>query len=196
MGVYKQSPRNEGQPTQIIQDRIGEDAPGNDYNLGSDEVLKLEAFHEGNVPAPNQADYLGVVNARYGSGTSSTFGLLNTWSSGAFKQGVNSLRDWLHAGDADLDGAVTAADYVLWRDHQGDSGGWREGDFSGDGLVDGIDYDLWRTNYGIAPAVTGGAAIGAVTVPEPNSLAVATLCALVLVANSRHRNRGTNSIAG
>jgi hypothetical protein len=70
------------------------------------------------------------------------------------------------AGDYNRNGTVDAADYVLWRDLEGQSGAGLAADGNGDGMVNGADYDLWRANFGQgAPA--GAAALQASAVPEP-----------------------------
>jgi hypothetical protein len=107
-------------------------------------------------------------------------------------QPINSY----HAADINLDGAVDAADYVVWRKHLGtDSGAMHsQGDANGDGVVDAGDFTLWRNNFG-APG--GGAAVGAhlprgaiganganTAVPEPTSLTLAGLAITALAAFS------------
>jgi len=54
--------------------------------------------------------------------------------------------------------------------------GWEGGDFNGDGTVDGGDYTIWADHYGV-----GGAAV-----PEPATLALASLGGLALL---RRRGR-------
>jgi Animal haem peroxidase len=68
-------------------------------------------------------------------------------------------------GDFDGDGAVDAADYVVWRKYEGTSNAWADGD--GDGVVGPEDYAIWRTNFGRLAATGGGAAN---PVPEPAML--------------------------
>jgi hypothetical protein len=49
-------------------------------------------------------------------------------------------------GDANLDGFVNGADYVLWNSHKFESGhGWADGDFNCDSTVDGADFIVWNT---------------------------------------------------
>lgn len=55
-------------------------------------------------------------------------------------------------GDANDDGRVDGADYVIWAGNYGKifvvSPGVAGGDFNGDGKVDGVDYSMWIGNYG------------------------------------------------
>ena len=69
-------------------------------------------------------------------------------------------------GDYNNNGAVDAADYVLWRD-----GGPLENDATPG--VQPADYDVWRQNFGAGSG--SGAALGAGVVPEPGSLALLAL---------------------
>jgi len=70
------------------------------------------------------------------------------------------------AGDYDLDGVVSLADYTLWRDSLGESGFNLPADGNGDLVVDSSDYQLWHTAY----SGLGGALHPAAAIPEPNSL--------------------------
>jgi hypothetical protein len=64
-------------------------------------------------------------------------------------------------GDFNANGAVDAADYVLWRD-----GGPLQNDPT-PGVVDQSDYTLWRTNFG--QTSVAGSGLGASNVPEPTA---------------------------
>ncbi|MGL4512476.1 MAG: glycoside hydrolase family 113 [Lacipirellulaceae bacterium] len=85
------------------------------------------------------------------------------------------------AGDYNADGRVNAADYTMWRDLLGSSGGPADGDRSG--LVDQADYNYWRTYYGDATAVasTGSA------VPEPLGCGLLAVGATLLLLSARNR---------
>jgi hypothetical protein len=81
-------------------------------------------------------------------------------------------------GDFNRDGAVDAADYVLWRNDRGQVGVGLPTDGNGDGLVDDLDYDLWRSHFG-QTAGSGAALPSAVAlsanVPEPTAIALLAL---------------------
>jgi hypothetical protein len=172
-----------GQDPNIIQGPFGEQDTGlgSSWRVGSDEIVRLEGFDG----TPTQSTYLGATILDYADGTSSTFGKPNTWSQGSGHQQLGSLRSWLLPGDADLDGAVTAADYVLIRKNSGSPGGWMQGDLSGNGTVDSADLDIWRAHFGESSA--GGSAAGT-TVPEPAVFSLITAIALALSAR-RTRDR-------
>jgi hypothetical protein len=86
-------------------------------------------------------------------------------------------------GDYNGDGAVDAADYIVWRDTTGQSGVGlpADGDFSG--LVDMADYDLWRTNFGHSSSTFTLAA----SVPEPRSLVLLIVVSLSVILTARWR---------
>lgn len=85
-------------------------------------------------------------------------------------------------GDYNLDGAVNAIDYTVWRDAEGQAISLPNSDPSGTtpALVDAEDYAFWAANYGaVAPAL-------AVSVPEPTS---AVLVSIAIAALSSARRR-------
>jgi hypothetical protein len=81
-------------------------------------------------------------------------------------------------GDFNGNGAVDAADYVLWR-----NGGPLQNDPT-PGVVDQSDYDLWRANFGRTSG--SGSALGAGNVPEP---AAAALVCIATCGFMIRRNR-------
>ena len=75
-------------------------------------------------------------------------------------------------GDYNNDGAVNAADYVVWRKTN---------------INGAAGYNTWRTNFGrIAGSGTGSLA-GAAAVPEPASWCLLTLGAVATVINRRRQ---------
>jgi hypothetical protein len=88
-------------------------------------------------------------------------------------------------GDYNGNGAVDAADYVIWRENNGLMGGATpaQGDGTGDGNVTVEDYNFWRTNFG------NGAGAGSMVatnlplqaVPEPSSLLLSALGAVAII---------------
>jgi O-glycosyl hydrolase len=84
-------------------------------------------------------------------------------------------------GDFNADGTVDAADYVVWRKHDGQTGGatLSHGDADGNGNVDSVDLALWQANFG-SLAATGQPASSA-HVPEPGSAVLLLLGVLAMV---------------
>jgi hypothetical protein len=79
-------------------------------------------------------------------------------------------------GDYNNNGAVDAADYVVWR-----NGGPIQNEGASAGMVDQADYEFWRERFGNGGA---GLATGLASVPEP-SLAAILLGVLAAVASCR-----------
>jgi hypothetical protein len=82
-------------------------------------------------------------------------------------------------GDYNNNGAVDAADFVLWRD----GGPLANDPTSG---VQPADYDFWRANFGAGSGGAAASALGAV--PEPGSLLLFTIGMLAFRA-ARARSR-------
>jgi hypothetical protein len=78
------------------------------------------------------------------------------------------------SGDYNDNGAVDAADYVLWRD-----GGPLMNEGDNPGTVNQADYDFWRARFG---ATTAG--LGTAQVPEPTSVAIGW-CTMVFILAAR-----------
>ena len=83
-------------------------------------------------------------------------------------------------GDYNQDGVVDAADYVLWRDSEGQTGAGLAADGDGNQVVDQSDYDLCGANFGVrsqiivnyGAGVASGSMVGlnnGASVPEPAS---------------------------
>jgi hypothetical protein len=99
------------------------------------------------------------------------------------------------AGDYNRNGAVDAADYVVWLRSVGQSGSSLPADGNANGIVDQEDFDIWRANFG---STTPGGSMGAEgAVPEPTSRCLffgITLAMLSLPpcrSSRREANRGS-----
>jgi hypothetical protein len=84
-------------------------------------------------------------------------------------------------GDYNFDGAVDAADYVVWRTMLGQTGPGLAADGNGDQDVDSSDYRVWRSNFGKA---SPGVSIVSEIVPEP-STAMLIIAAVTILAGRR-----------
>jgi hypothetical protein len=85
-------------------------------------------------------------------------------------------------GDYNSNGAVDAADYVLWRD-----GGPLMNEVADPGSVSAVDYTEWRARFGTTPAP--GQAFGSAAVPEPASLLLIAAAVPCLNRNTRRRSQ-------
>jgi hypothetical protein len=84
-------------------------------------------------------------------------------------------------GDFNANGAVDAADYVVWRKTSGQSGVRPAADGTGpngapDGIVDELDYQLWRANFGASMS-----AAWSLNVPEPREFRTLILTSCIAV---------------
>ena len=86
--------------------------------------------------------------------------------------------------DADADGDVDGADFLVWQRNMGapDPTGPADGDFNFDGSVDQQDLDAWKAQSQPPPGAAGGES--SLQTPEP-SAAVLTLTSLVGLARWR-----------
>lgn len=95
-------------------------------------------------------------------------------------------------GDYNLNGAVDAADYTVWRNTVGSASDFRADGTGPSGtpnqIIDQLDYDFWKQRY--SEAAGRGAALGLDTIPEPTSAALA-LMAAILVAKQSIRLRSS-----
>jgi hypothetical protein len=91
-------------------------------------------------------------------------------------------------GDYNDDGVVNAADYVVWKNHEGESVALANEDpVTTPGEVTQGDYYVWRHNFG---RTIGSGAVGSafdVVVPEPASATLLALAGLLAAAIWRRR---------
>jgi endonuclease I len=98
---------------------------------------------------------------------------------------LSLLAEAILSGDYNRNGAVDAADYVVWRHALGqDVTEYGGADGDGDGMIGDGDYAVWRTNYGAT--ATAASAVVASTVPEPATVYFIA-CALGFTCSVRQR---------
>jgi hypothetical protein len=97
-------------------------------------------------------------------------------------------------GDYNHNGAVDAADYVVWRDSQlgslvdANSGA----DGNGNGVIDLDDYNVWRAHFGQTSA-SGSSLVtnsGLATIPEPAGFVLLSLAVVSFLNLRRWRSPG------
>jgi murein DD-endopeptidase MepM/ murein hydrolase activator NlpD len=103
---------------------------------------------------------------------------LGTWAIDFRVNGETLVSDSfvvLPTGDYNRDGAVDAADFIVWRKTLGQSvSAYSGADGDGDRRITQADYSLWRANLGVSL----GSAAQIVVVPESRSIVVVALAAL------------------
>ncbi len=87
------------------------------------------------------------------------------------------------AGDYNNNGAVDAADYVLWRNNPNSL----ENEGASPGVVDQADYTFWRSQFG--KTAGGGAALSDAAVPEPGALVLMAIGVIGFLSTRRFRER-------
>jgi beta-glucanase (GH16 family) len=102
---------------------------------------------------------------------------------------VDYVRIWHRqtglTGDYNADGHVDAADYLVWRQSNGQSGIGLPADGSGNGSIGQEDYDAWKLNFG-NPAPPAASAIAPLSVPEP-TMTLPITAGLMLIYAQRLR---------
>jgi hypothetical protein len=168
---------------QTIQGPIGESILGwGGGGINNQEVGKLET---------NPAN--GLTNLMYDDGDYSTFGGPNTWNDLGSIQNFSALRTWWTnrlSGDADLDGDVDLSDLSVLASFYGqvESQYWANGNFDGDGDVDLNDLSTLAANYGTGEAQAFADFQSITGVPEPTSMALASIGLLALLRRVRRGN--------
>jgi hypothetical protein len=95
---------------------------------------------------------------------------------------------YTYNGDANLSGRVDADDYFAIDaryNHSGSEFGFARGDFNYDGMINGDDYMLIDYAYVAQTAAFPSATTAAIAVPEPASLAIVALGALLCAKRRR-----------
>jgi len=171
-------------------------------DLGSPFNLNVTVSNAANVITVNGADeldyslttsgsvsgsYLNQIDNALGGGNvhsislnTSSIGsksgtvMLTSTSQGVQNPSINIPINFLVVlpGDYNGNGEVDAADYNVWRENMGLTGGatYAQGDGDRDGNVTIADYNLWRSHFGQTASGAGAGFGGAV--PEPSSLAL------------------------
>jgi hypothetical protein len=186
----------------ILEMEIGGTTPGTQHDqivaTGSINVAGLASvaiINSGNgfqLPSVgNQFTLLsaaGGVTANFANG-SSLFSVaggsrvdwaINSTTNTSVLQAMNITL--LPDGDYTGDGAVDAADYVVWRKSVG--GINLAADGNRDGVVNDVDLAVWRTHFG----QVGGAFGELSTVPEPGVMAFLAILAATVFSKRRRSN--------
>jgi hypothetical protein len=109
--------------------------------------------------------------------------LIVEYNSGLLQATPNVLK-----GDYNRDGAVDAADYVVWRDQVGTEGRNLIADGNRNGMIDQGDYDVWKANFGLS---AGSGAVANGSVPEPASSSLLLLAATAWCLGYRNYSRSS-----
>jgi glucose/arabinose dehydrogenase len=167
-------------------------------------MLNVTLFNDGNgVYAPADGDSFAILSA--GEQITGGFSQISlpelatglVWEidpadeTAIFLRATSVLRS-----DYNGNGEVDAADYVLWRELAGQSGGGLVADGTGpngipDGVVNDWDRSFWQANFGTS--IANGTAVGRINVPEPTTAiygAIAMLAAFIQRRRQESRRVG------
>ena len=174
-------------------DGVGGDLVDANGNLSLDDTWILKLIDAGGTPNGTLEYDLFTYSGDY-TGLGS-FGLANidvsevTWDTasatitdnGVGRVFITGIGPSALAGDADGDGDVDAADYIVLKSNIGMATGavLADGDFNEDGAVDWADLQILQDHYGESLAGAPG------TIPEPATLGLLTLGAMALLRRRR-----------
>ena len=131
------------------------------------------------------ADTSNLHKTALGYAEASTAG----YPSGSMFNGITLDSDailirYTYSGDANLDGAVNATDFVLLaQNFNAANANWVNGDFNYDGVVNALDFNALATNFGATP-IAAPPLLGSL-VPEPTT--IAWVASLLLARRRRSR---------
>ena len=124
-----------------------------------------------------------ITGLQFSTAAESNFTVSNVWIGNAATMIPPTLTS---QGDFNQDGVVNSADYIAWRNADGQTGTNLAADANGDNVVNDADLTMWRAHFGMS-VTAGGAALGSSAVPEPASLAIAAFGALLTWQSVRRR---------
>jgi hypothetical protein len=113
-------------------------------------------------------------------------GAIRTWYDGVGYALVSETSPLL-VGDYNDDGAVDAADYVVWRKNVGLTVALPNRDTANSGPITEDDFDSWRENFGNTHPGSGSAE--SLSTPEPSSFVLALLVVFMAMGRSNLHGR-------
>jgi hypothetical protein len=157
--------------------------PINDTTGPTGNVINVRTPVPQNIYDPNHLTKIRVKS------TSTKLEIFGTTTDGFGGVRLNAFElNAVVLGDYNSNGVVDAADYIVWRKTNGQTGvtpgSGADGD--GNGTIDSADYDYWRTRYGNSGGSGSGLADGAV--PEPTTALIVLLAGLAMVTVRRCRH--------
>ncbi len=161
---------------------------------GALEVALISGFTPTAGQSFNILDWLGTRTGTFSSILLPTLAGLSWNTANLYSTGVLSVAAAGVPGDYNNNGTVDAADYVVWRKHQGTMTSLPNDPIGG--TIGTGQYNTWRTHFGQSSAngsaAPGSAGGSSATVPEPASLPLFLLVVMALLSAPRHRVAAKN----
>ena len=157
----------------MVFENIGSNYPGytpSSWNFNYDSSSFVHLVHT-EPSSANMLSHLALAVQRNAGGIYVTDDVLaNPWD--RLPAYWNTLVDAVATINADYnrDGAIDAADYVLWRKSLGQSGPGLDADGNGDRIVDDDDFVFWQQRFGLIAGGAGAVQLAGSAVPEPASM--------------------------
>ena len=140
--------------------------------------------------APSHGDQFQVL-AVGGATTGTGFTILDfeeapgmAWDLSSLMTSGTIVANVILPGDYNADGLVDASDYAVWRDNLGQPAGALPSDIDG-GAIGAAQYATWRSNFGQSI----GAANAVSGVPEPGTLSLFIVSAMLIPRSRRRANQ-------